>query len=153
MDLAPFASSVLTGAGEVPKDRPPRGADIPVTYVPARNLIFLSCAAAWAESLGARDIFIGVSSVDYSGYPDCRPDFIDSFQRTVNVATKAGVEGEDITVHAPFLEMSKADVVRRGRELGIDYSLTHSCYDPEPGGGACGRCDSCLIRRKAFEEA
>jgi 7-cyano-7-deazaguanine synthase len=153
MDLAPFASSALTGDGEVPKDRASRGADIPVTYVPARNLIFLSCAAAWAESLGARDIFIGVSSVDYSGYPDCRPDFIESFQRTVNVATKAGVEGEDVTVHAPFLEMSKADVVRRGRKLGLDYSLTHSCYDPEPGGRACGRCDSCLIRRKAFEEA
>jgi 7-cyano-7-deazaguanine synthase len=153
MDLAPFAGSALTGDGVVPKDRTSRGADIPVTYVPARNLIFLSCAAAWAETLGARDIFIGVSSVDYSGYPDCRPDFVESFQRTVNVATKAGVEGESITVHAPFLEMSKADVVRRGRELGLDYSLTHSCYDPGPGGGACGRCDSCLIRRKAFEEA
>ncbi len=153
MDLAPFAASALTGSGEVPKDRSSVGDDIPVTYVPARNLIFLSCAAAWAESLGAGDIFIGVSSVDYSGYPDCRPGFIESFRRTVNEATRVGVEGEGITVHAPFLERSKADVVSRGRELGMDYSLTHSCYDPGPEGEACGRCDSCVIRRRAFEEA
>lgn len=153
IDLAPFARSALTGDDEVPKDRTFVDGDIPVTYVPARNLIFLSCAAAWAESLGAGDIFIGVSSVDYSGYPDCRGEFIESFQHTVNAATRTGVEGEGITVHAPFLQMSKADVIRRGRELGLDYSLTHSCYDPGPDGTPCSRCDSCLIRRRAFEEA
>ncbi len=152
IDLAPLAASALTGTAEIPKGRKEIGGDIPPTYVPARNLIFLSCAAAWAESLGCRDIFIGVSSVDYSGYPDCRPEFIESFEKTVNLATKLGVEGNNINIHVPFLLKTKAEIIKTGLEMGVDYSLTHSCYDPGSNGEACGRCDSCNLRRRAFGE-
>ncbi len=152
IDLAPLAASALTGSGEIPKDRKEVGNDIPPTYVPARNLIFLSFAAAWAESLGCRDIFIGVSHIDYSGYPDCRPEFIDSFETTVNLATKLGVGGSKTNIRAPFLFKSKAEIIKMGMDLGVDYSLTHSCYDPGPAGEACGRCDSCNLRRRAFED-
>lgn len=152
-DLSSLAISALTGNGEIPRDRKEVGEDIPPTYVPARNLIFLSCAAARAESLKCRDIFIGVSSIDYSGYPDCRPEFIESFQHTVNLATRTGVQGRELTVHAPFIRMSKAQVIKWGTKLGVDYSLTHSCYDPRADGGPCGRCDSCLLRARAFVEA
>jgi 7-cyano-7-deazaguanine synthase len=129
------------------------GAGIPVTYVPARNTIFLGLALALAEVVGARDVFIGVNAVDYSGYPDCRPEFIQAFERLASLATKAGVEGEPFTIHAPLSGMTKADIIRAGVAAGVDYALTHSCYDPAPGGLACGRCDSCLLRRKGFEEA
>ncbi len=152
-DLSSLAISALTGNGEIPRDREKVGEDIPPTYVPARNLIFLSCAAAWAESLECRDIFIGVSSIDYSGYPDCRPEFIESFQHTMNLATKAGVQGRELAVHAPFIRMSKAQLIKWGTELGVDYSLTHSCYDPRADGGPCKRCDSCLLRARAFVQA
>lgn len=132
------------------ESHPEPKSQIPVTYVPARNTVFLSLALAVAESIGSHDIFIGVSSVDYSGYPDCRPEFIESFQQTARLATKIGVEGAQITIHAPLLHLSKAATIEKGIELGVDYSLTHSCYDPE-NGQACGRCDSCQIRMKAFE--
>ncbi len=155
IDLRAFGGSALTGEVEVPKDRPPDaiGADIPVTYVPARNTIFLSYALAWAETLGARDIFIGVSSVDYSGYPDCRPQYIEAFQRMANLATKAGVEGRRFRIHTPLLHLTKAETIRTGLQLGVDYSLTSSCYDPDPDGLACGACDACLLRLKGFAEA
>jgi len=155
IDLRMFGQSALTDdAIAVPKGRALNNAGIPVTYVPARNTIFLSFALAWAEVLGASDIFIGVNALDYSGYPDCRPEFIESFERMANLATKAGVEGATrIKIHTPLISLSKAGIVRLGSELGVDFALTHSCYDPDPAGRACGACDSCVLRRKGFEEA
>jgi 7-cyano-7-deazaguanine synthase len=126
---------------------------IPVTYVPARNTVFLSLALAWAEAVSAADIFIGINALDYSGYPDCRPEFIRAFEETANLGTKAGVEGRRFRIHTPLISMTKGEIVRRGLELGVDYSVTHSCYDPLPDGKPCGSCDSCLLRRKGFEEA
>jgi 7-cyano-7-deazaguanine synthase len=155
-DLRQFGHSALTADVDVPKGRTleEMGDEIPITYVPARNTIFLSFALAWAETLAASDIFIGVNALDYSGYPDCRPDFIDAYTRMANLATKAGVEGSTlITIHTPLIELSKAEIVRLGVELGLDFGLTHSCYDPGPDGHPCGACDSCLLRRKGFEEA
>ena len=128
-------------------------AGIPSTYVPARNTVFLSLALSWAEALGAHDIVIGVNAIDYSGYPDCRPAFIAAFERLATLATAAGVAGHATTIHAPLISLSKADIIRRGLELGLDYGLTHSCYDPTPAGLACGRCDSCVLRLKGFAEA
>ena len=130
-----------------------RKRDIPLTYVPARNTIFLSYALAWAEVLDMRDIFIGVNAVDYSGYPDCRPEFIAAFEKLATLATKAGTEGAQFHIHAPLISMSKADIIRKARELGVDFSMTHSCYDPTPEGFACGQCDSCQLRLKGFREA
>ena len=155
IDLRIIGGSALTDAIEVPKDRSDDDmADgIPVTYVPARNTIFLAYALGWAEVLGAYDIFIGVNAVDYSGYPDCRPEFIAAFERLATLATKAGADGSQIRVHTPLIAMTKGDIIRTGIGLGVDYGLTHSCYDPSPDGGACGRCDSCLIRKKGFAEA
>jgi len=156
MDLTPIGGSALTDNMEVPKGRSETEMqrEIPVTYVPARNTIFLSYALAWAEVLGASDIFIGVNAVDYSGYPDCRPEYIEAFERMANLATKAGVEGRAITkIRTPLVHMSKAEIIKKGIDLGVDYSMTHSCYDPSPEGRACGRCDSCLLRRKGFTEA
>lgn len=155
LDLRAIGGSALTDDVEVPKGR---GASemrrgIPVTYVPARNLVFLSLAAGYAEVVGAGELFIGVNSIDYSGYPDCRPDFLRSFEETVNLGTKAGVEGRRLAVRAPLSEMSKAEIIRLGVRLGVDYGLTHSCYDPSEDGLACGRCDSCVLRRRGFEEA
>lgn len=154
VDLSAFGGSALTDSTAVPKDRIV-GADdeIPVTYVPARNTVFLSLALAWAEVLGATDIVIGANAIDYSGYPDCRPAFLDAFERLASVATKAGVEGARFRIHAPLLRMSKGEIIRRGFELGLEYGLTHSCYDPGAAGEPCGRCDSCLLRAKGFEEA
>jgi 7-cyano-7-deazaguanine synthase len=152
LDLRGIAASALTGASAVPKDRP-IDASIPPTYVPARNTIFLSLALAWAETLGAGDIVIGVNALDYSGYPDCRPEYIAAFEFLAALATKAGVEGGRMRIHTPLVTMSKADIVRRGLALGLDYGLTHSCYDPGPGGRPCGRCDSCVLRAKGFAEA
>lgn len=153
--LGAIATSALTIGPDVPKDRSEDDmtAGIPVTYVPARNTVFLSLALAWAEALGARDIFIGVNAVDYSGYPDCRPAFIDAFARLADLATKAGVEGEKFTIHTPLISMSKADIIREGTKLGVDYALTHSCYDPDADCRPCRRCDSCLLRAKGFAEA
>lgn len=155
LDIGQFGGSALTSADiEVPKDRDESSmADIPVTYVPARNLVFLSIATAYAETLGASDLFIGVNAIDYSGYPDCRPEFIDSFAQTANRATKLGVEGGSVRVHTPLIELTKAQIITRGSELGVDYALTHSCYDPDETGGACGRCDSCVLRRSGFAAA
>ena len=156
IDLQKIGGSALTDHIEVPKGRNQKRMEneIPVTYVPARNTIFLSYALAWAEVLGARDIFIGVNAVDYSGYPDCRPEFIHAFERMANLATKAGVTGRTpIRIRTPILEMSKGEIIKTGLKLGVDYSLTHSCYDPTPDGKACGLCDSCLLRKKGFEEA
>ncbi len=153
VDLSAFGGSALTDAVEVPKDRDLAAADIPVTYVPARNTVFLSLAMAWAESLGARDIVIGVNALDYSGYPDCRPEFIEAFDRLAALATKAGVEGAPLRVHAPLISLTKAEIIRRGLELGVDYGLTHSCYDPDITGRPCGRCDSCRLRARGFAEA
>jgi 7-cyano-7-deazaguanine synthase len=153
VDLSAFGGSALTAAVEVPKDRDLAAADIPVTYVPARNTVFLSLATAWAESLGARDIVIGVNALDYSGYPDCRPEFIAAFERLAALATKAGVEGEPLRVRAPLISLTKAEIIRRGLALGLDYGLTHSCYDPDVTGRPCGHCDSCLLRAKGFAEA
>jgi 7-cyano-7-deazaguanine synthase len=151
VNLAAFGGSALTSSIDVPKDRALDATDIPVTYVPARNTVFLSLALAWAEVLGARDIFVGVNALDYSGYPDCRPEFIDAFQHLASVATKAGVEGGRFQVHAPLLHMTKADIVRTGLALGVDYRLTHSCYDPVDG-RPCGHCDSCVLRARGFAE-
>ena len=155
IDLGQFGGSALTDSAiEVPKDRNGIGTGIPITYVPARNLIFLSCATAWAEVLGAFDIFIGVNATDYSGYPDCRGEFIKSFQQTANLATAATTQGKGrFTIHTPIIEMTKAQIIQKGTQLGLDYSLTHSCYDPDEEGGPCGRCDSCKLRLKGFAEA
>ncbi len=154
IDLRTFGHSALTDAIAVPKDRDDRAmADgIPITYVPARNTIFLSYALAYAEVIDATDIFIGVNAVDYSGYPDCRPDYIAAFQRMANLATRAGVEGHATAIHAPLIHLSKIEIIRRGLELGVDYALTHSCYDPDESGRPCQHCDACLLRQRAFEE-
>ncbi len=157
IDLRVFGGSALTSDRiAVPKDRSAgqmAGAEIPVTYVPARNTVFLSFALAWAETLACSDIFIGVNALDYSGYPDCRPEYIAAFERMANLATKAGVEGgQRLTIHAPLIEMTKAQIIRMGRELGVDYAMTSTCYDPAPGGLACGRCDACQLRLKGFAE-
>lgn len=155
-DLRAIGGSALTGQWEVPRGRPMDeiASGIPATYVPARNTIFLSFALAWAETLGAEDIFIGVNALDYSGYPDCRPEYIEAFERMANLATKAGVEGSlKLKIHAPLIAMTKAQIIETGLRLGVDYSLTHSCYDPAPDGRACGSCDSCLLRLKGFAEA
>ena len=151
LDLSLFGGSALTADIDVPKDGV--GTDIPVTYVPARNTIFLSLALGWAEAMGARDLYIGVNALDYSGYPDCRPEFIDGFEKLAELATKAGVEGHPFRIQAPLAVMSKADIVRKGTELGLDLGLSWSCYDPAPGGVHCGQCDSCRLRSKGFEEA
>jgi 7-cyano-7-deazaguanine synthase len=155
IDLRKFGGSALTSDTPVPKGRSAKkiGEGIPVTYVPARNTVFLSLALAFAEAAGARDIFIGVNALDYSGYPDCRPEFIRAFEKTANLGTKAGVEGERFKIHAPLIKLSKAEIVRLGRKLGVDFEMTHSCYDPAPDGTPCGRCDSCLLREKGFKEA
>ncbi|MHC4178584.1 MAG: 7-cyano-7-deazaguanine synthase QueC [Planctomycetota bacterium] len=156
VDLAQFGGSALTDAIDVPKDRRPDESqqEIPATYVPARNTVLLSLALGWAEVLGAADIFIGVNSVDYSGYPDCRPEYLAAFARLANLATKAGVEGRlDFRIHAPLVELTKAEIIRRGTALGVDYGLTHTCYDPHPTGLSCGRCDACRLRLKGFAEA
>jgi 7-cyano-7-deazaguanine synthase len=155
IDLRAFGGSALTDDIDVPKDRGPSqmSDDIPITYVPARNTIFLSFALGWAEVLDARDIFIGVNAVDYSGYPDCRPAFVTAFEAMANLATKMTVEGGRLTVHAPLIHLSKADIIRRGVTLGVDYGLTLSCYDPGAAGRPCGRCDSCRLRADGFREA
>lgn len=153
IDLRIFGGSALTGNMAVPKNREINAKNIPVTYVPARNTIFLSYALAWCEALGAADIFIGANAIDYSGYPDCRPEFISAFEQLAKVATKAGVEGMDFHIHAPLISMSKADIIRKGAELGVDFSLTHSCYDPAADGLACGECDSCRLRLEGFRAA
>lgn len=154
IDLAMFGGSALTADIEVPKDRDIKdmSSGIPVTYVPARNTIFLSYALAWAEVLPAFDIFIGVNALDYSGYPDCRPEYISAFQKMANLATRSGVEGSStISIRTPLLEMTKSQIIERGRQLGVDYSLTTTCYDPDAAGRACGACDACLLRLKGFE--
>ena len=155
IDLRAFGGSALTADIAVPKDRSVRdiGSGIPVTYVPARNTIFLSYALAWAEVLGAHDIFLGVSEIDYSGYPDCRPEYVGAYERMANLATKAAVEGHKLTIHTPLIHLTKAEIIAEGTALGVDFSLTLSCYDPTPDGAACGRCDACLLRRKGFEQA
>lgn len=156
LDLRAFGGSALTADIAVPKDRSDAqmSAGIPITYVPARNTIFLSIALGWAEVLGACDLFIGVNAVDYSGYPDCRPEFINAFQAMARLATRSGVEGESQwRIHAPLIDLSKAEIIRRGMDLGVDYSLTHSCYDPDPEGRGCGHCDSCQLRLKGFADA
>jgi 7-cyano-7-deazaguanine synthase len=153
VDLRAIGGSALTQQIAVPRD-PPAAGVIPVTYVPARNTIFLSIALAWAEVLAAQDIFIGVNALDYSGYPDCRPEYLQAFQALADLATRAGVEGRQrLTVHAPLISMSKAEIVRCGTALGVDYALTHSCYDPAADGAPCGRCDSCRLRRAGFAAA
>jgi 7-cyano-7-deazaguanine synthase len=155
IDLRAFGSSALTSDVAVPKDRPlaEMGDVIPITYVPARNTIFLSFALAWAEVLGASDIFIGVTAVDFSGYPDCRPEYIDAYERMANLATRAAVEGRQrLHIHTPLISLTKAEIIQRGRELGVDYAMTLTCYDPAPDGAACGRCDACLLRLKGFAE-
>ena len=151
LDLRSFGGSALTSDASVPKDGVQPG--IPVTYVPARNLVFLSIALAWAEAEGASDLFIGVNALDYSGYPDCRPEFIAGFEQLARLATKAGTEGEQITIHAPLQHMTKADIAREADRLGLDAGLSHSCYDPLPDGSHCGLCDACRLRAKGFEEA
>ena len=156
IDLRQFGKSALTANIEVPKDRDESamGGDIPITYVPARNTIFLSYALAWAEVLDVRDVFIGVNAVDYSGYPDCRPEFVSAFETMANLATRMTTTGGlRFSIHAPLIQMTKAQIIRRGIELGVDYSLTHSCYDPDEQGRSCGRCDSCVLRKKGFAEA
>jgi 7-cyano-7-deazaguanine synthase len=156
VDLRVFGGSALTDDIDVPKGRgaAEMAGGIPITYVPARNTVFLSFALAWAEVLGASDIFIGVNAIDYSGYPDCRPEFIGAFTKMANLATKAGVEGKtSIRIHTPLIELTKADIIRLGSDLGVDFGLTHSCYDPDDLGRPCGECDSCVLRRKGFAEA
>ena len=155
IDLAAIGGSALTADIPVPRDRTVGeiAGGIPVTYVPARNIVFLSYALSWAESLGASDIFIGVNSVDYSGYPDCRPEFIEAFQRMANMGTKAGAEGRPFTIHTPLIRMTKSQIIQKGVVLGVDYGLTQSCYDPSPRGTACGVCDSCVLRKKGFHQA
>jgi 7-cyano-7-deazaguanine synthase len=155
IDLRAFGGSALTEDIDVPKGRSAEemGDGIPVTYVPARNTVFLSFALAWAETLGSSDVFIGVNALDYSGYPDCRPEYIAAFEQMANLATKAGVEGrQHLKIHAPLIAMTKAQIIDRGLALGVDYSLTHSCYDPDRDGRACGSCDSCLLRARGFAE-
>ena len=153
VDLRAIGGSSLTSDAAVPRERDLESAEIPSTYVPARNTIFLSLALGWAEVLDARDIVIGVNALDYSGYPDCRPEFIGAFERLANLATKAGVEGARFRIHTPLLTLGKADIIRRGLEIGLDYGLTHSCYDPSSEGRPCGACDSCVLRAKGFREA
>jgi len=150
-DYRKVGGSALTSDAAVPKEGV--GNDIPVTYVPARNTIFLSFALGWAEVLGARDIFIGVNALDYSGYPDCRPEYIAAFETMANLATKAGIEGNGFHIHTPLISLTKAEIIKKGLSLGVDYSRTHSCYDPTPAGLSCGRCDSCRLRLKGFAEA
>jgi 7-cyano-7-deazaguanine synthase len=156
IDLRTFGGSALTSGLAVPKDRDlasPSSEGIPITYVPARNTIFLSFALAWAEVLGAGDIFIGVNALDYSGYPDCRPEYIAAYERMANLATRGGVEGTNrIRIRTPLIDLTKAEIIRRGLELGVDYSITQSCYDPDPNGAACGHCDACQLRQKGFAE-
>ena len=155
MDLRAFGGSALTGDLEVPKDRPLASVaqGIPITYVPARNTIFLSYALAWAEVLGSFDIFMGVNALDYSGYPDCRPEYVEAYERMANLATRAGVEGEGrLRIHTPLIRMTKAEIIQAGMDLGVDFGLTSSCYDPGPRGEPCGRCDSCALRAKGFGE-
>ncbi len=154
IDLRAFGGSALTADIDVPKHRDTRHArDIPPTYVPARNTIFLAYALGWAEVIGAADIFIGVNAIDYSGYPDCRPEYVAAFQTMANLATRAAVEGRLTAIHTPLVSLTKADIIRTGASLGLDYGLTHSCYDPDPEGRACGACDSCAIRREGFAAA
>jgi 7-cyano-7-deazaguanine synthase len=155
IDLRVFGGSALTDDVAVPKQRSEKeiAHGIPVTYVPARNTIFLSYALAWAEVIPAGDIFMGVNAVDYSGYPDCRPEFVEAFENLANVGTKAGIEGRQFQIHTPLIKLSKAEIIRKAVELGLDLSLTHSCYDPTPEGFGCGECDSCLLRLKGFREA
>jgi 7-cyano-7-deazaguanine synthase len=155
VDLGSFGGSALTAAIDVPKDREGAaiGSGIPITYVPARNAVFLSIALGWAEALGATDLVAGMNAVDYSGYPDCRPEFLRAFETLANAGTRAGAEGERFRIHAPLMELDKAGIVRLGHALGVDYSITHSCYDPAADGAACGRCDACLLRLKGFREA
>jgi 7-cyano-7-deazaguanine synthase len=153
LDLRGIGGSALTSDMPVPRDRDLAATDIPSTYVPARNTIFLSIALGWAETVDARDLFIGVNALDYSGYPDCRPEFIAAFESLATVATRAGVEGARFHIHTPLITLSKADIIRRGVALGLDYGLTHSCYDPASDGRPCGHCDSCLLRAKGFSEA
>jgi len=154
IDLAQFGGSALTDKIDVPKKRDLSDmAEIPVTYVPARNTVFLSLALAWAEVLGSFDIFIGVNALDYSGYPDCRPEYISSFEKTANLATKAGVSGSSFRIHTPLIDLTKSEIVKVGMDLGVDYSLTSSCYDPDQEGNPCGLCDACYLRLKGFKEA
>jgi 7-cyano-7-deazaguanine synthase len=152
VDLSAFGGSALVGDGAIPKDQPLDSGAIPVTYVPARNTVLLSLALAWAEVLGAERIVIGVNALDYSGYPDCRPEYIAAFEYLATLATKAGVEGRQLHIWAPLQQLTKAGIIRLGRELGVDYALTHSCYDPGPDGRACGACDSCRLRARGFAE-
>ncbi len=151
LDLRAFGGSALTSDASVPKDGVQPG--IPITYVPARNLVFLSIALAWAEAEGSSDLFIGVNALDYSGYPDCRPEFVAGFERLARLATKAGSEGGEISIHAPLQDMTKADIAREAERLGLDVGLSHSCYDPNADGRACGQCDACRLRAKGFAEA
>ena len=155
IDLRAFGGSALTADIDVPKhdDVGELTEEIPVTYVPARNTVFLSYALAWAEVLGANDIFIGVNALDYSGYPDCRPEFVAAFEKMANLATVAGVQGRKLTIHTPLIDLTKAEIIQLGLDLGLDYAKTTSCYDPAPDGRACGRCDSCLLRKKGFKDA
>jgi 7-cyano-7-deazaguanine synthase len=155
IDLRAFGGSALTAEIDVPKhaDVEELSGEIPVTYVPARNTVFLSYALAWAEVLGAQDIFIGVNALDYSGYPDCRPEFIEAYEAMANLATVAGVQGRKLRIHTPLIHLTKAEIIQRGLELAVDFAKTTSCYDPAPDGRACGHCDSCLLRRKGFSQA
>ncbi|MGH7511866.1 MAG: 7-cyano-7-deazaguanine synthase QueC [Gemmatimonadales bacterium] len=155
LDLRAFGGSALTADQPVPKDTPMAeiGTGIPATYVPARNTIFLSLALAWAETLGAHDIFLGANALDYSGYPDCRPEYLEAFGHMADLATRAGVEGARLTIHTPLLHLTKAQIVALGTDLGLDYGITSTCYDPGPDGAACGRCEACLLRLKGFEDA
>jgi len=153
VDLAAFGGSTLVGDGAIPKDRDLEGPGIPSTYVPARNTIFLSLAMGWAEVLGAEAIVLGVNALDYSGYPDCRPEYLEAFERLASLATRAGVEGGRLRIIAPLVNMSKADIIREGLKLALDYGLTHSCYDPDSSGAPCERCDSCRLRARGFEQA
>jgi len=155
IDLRKIGGSALTDDIDVPKSQNIRheANSIPITYVPARNTIFLSLALAWAEVLGTENIFIGANAIDFSGYPDCRPEYIAAFERMANLATRAGLQGKKIKIHAPLLKLTKAEIIKKGVQLGVDYRLTHSCYDPSPDGRACGLCESCLLRKKGFQEA
>ena len=154
VDLSVFGGSALTAPLDVPKDRAIDAREIPITYVPARNTVFLSLALAWAETVGATEIVIGVNALDYSGYPDCRPEYIQAYERMANLATRGGVEGTNpIRIRTPLIDLTKAEIIQRGLRLGVDYSITQSCYDPSPSGAACGRCDACRLRLKGFAEA